>query len=55
VQLLKLGSRYVDSHGKEFVVTKQQDDMVWYVHGDNTYHCRTEAFLERFTLVENQA
>ena len=55
MQLLKPNSRYVDSHGKEFVVVKEQDDMVWYSHKDNMYNCRTEAFLARFTLLENQA
>jgi hypothetical protein len=53
MSVLKINSRYVDAHGKEFVVMQEQDDMVWYAHKDITYCCRTEAFLERFKLVEN--
>jgi hypothetical protein len=51
---VKLGSKWLSSDNKEFVLLQEQDDTVWYAHQDSMYCCRKEAFLERFRLVENQ-
>jgi hypothetical protein len=53
MSVLKLNSVWIDTRGKEFVVTDEKDGMVWYTHKDVVYWCRTEAFQERFTPVEN--
>lgn len=55
MSVLKVNDRYVDSRGKEFVVMREQDDIVWYAHKDVMYCCKIGAFLERFTLIDNQS
>ena len=55
MSVLKPNSRYIDTYGKEFVIVQEQDGMVWYTHKDVVYSCRTKAFLERFTLIDNQS
>jgi hypothetical protein len=53
MSVLKPNSVWIDTRGKEFVVTHENDGMVWYTHKDVVYSCSTEAFRERFTPVEN--
>jgi hypothetical protein len=55
MSVLKVNDRYIDGRSKEFVVMKVEDDMVWYTDLEVMYSCRPEAFLERFTLIENHS
>jgi hypothetical protein len=48
MSVLKINSVWIDTRGKEFVVTDEKDGMIWYTHKDVVYSCRIEAFVERF-------
>lgn len=56
---LSVGSRWTDSHGREFVVDAidKNSAETWVAYtrvGDQTsYRCLAEAFLFRFSLIEN--
>ena len=45
---IKIGSKWVGTDSKTFVVDNVQDEVVWYSHEDYLYSCNEEAFLERF-------
>ena len=57
---LSIGSRWTDTHGREFVLDavthNGAETWVSYTRNDNTsYRCFAEAFTQRFRRIENDS